>query len=131
MNRLGRMQKVTARAGRCQRGHDLLTDEARLAHATDDDAATHWKQQLHGLTKLRVESGGQLGYCPCFDLNDVRVAQLFKRGELGRKTAHHGSSFCAHRLVILDFQPANQDPQGADCTDDLGPPQSMESADRR
>ena len=32
MNGLGGMQKMAGRAGRSQRGHDLVADQSRLAH---------------------------------------------------------------------------------------------------
>ena len=52
---LGRMQKVGPRAGRGQRGGNLLPDQAGLAHAGDDHAALAGEQQLHGLAERCVE----------------------------------------------------------------------------
>ena len=46
VKRLGRVQEMGPRAGRRERGGDLLADEAGLAHAGDDHAALAGEQQL-------------------------------------------------------------------------------------
>ena len=64
---LRRMKKERRRAGAGERGRDLPADDARLAHAGDDDAAAAVEQQPHRALEAVVEAidqrenGGRLG----------------------------------------------------------------------
>ena len=83
-----RMQVMAARAGRGQRGGDLLADQSGLAHAGDDHAAAAAMQVLDGAAELAVEPFGQSQQRLAFELDDFAgVAQLLRRPN-GRARSH-------------------------------------------
>ena len=53
---LGRMQEPGGRAGARERRRDLPADDARLAHAGDDDAAPAVEEQLDGALEVAVDA---------------------------------------------------------------------------
>ncbi len=55
--RLGGMDELRRRAGRGEGRGDLARDMAALAHAGDDDAARHRRQEVDGPRECLVESG--------------------------------------------------------------------------
>jgi len=59
MKRLGRVQEVAPRAGAGQRGGQLLADQPRLAHASDDHARLASKQQIDRPAELGIQPRGQ------------------------------------------------------------------------
>ena len=50
------MKKERRRAGACERRGDLPADDARLAHAGDDDAPLAFEQHPHGAIEALVEA---------------------------------------------------------------------------
>ena len=56
VDRLGRVQKVARRAGRRQRGRDLLGDDAGLADAAGDDLALAPVEHAGGLGELAADA---------------------------------------------------------------------------
>ena len=94
MHRLGRMEPVARRAGRCQRGHDFLSDHPRFAHAGNDYVSPALVQQFYGLAKLAVQPVGHLSKGPAFDLDDLPgVTELFEGAEIPDRA-------CASVLII-------------------------------
>ena len=59
VNRFGRMQKERRRADARQRRRNLAADDARLAHAGQDDAAAAFAQELDGALESLVEAVDQ------------------------------------------------------------------------
>ena len=99
VDRLGRVQAVAASAGRGQRGHDLLADQARLAHAGDDHVAAALRR---GSSTARqnscVEPFGHLGQGAAFGLEDLPgVAELLEVAERMRGL----SRLCFHESPSL------------------------------
>ena len=99
MHRLGRVQAMAGGAGRGQRGHDLLTDQARLAHAGNNHVAAAGIETGDRATKLAVQPLGHLGQGAAFRLNDLPgVAELLEGCHPGRRRR----GFHTHRRVVLD-----------------------------
>ena len=78
VNRFGRVEEEGRRAGAGERGGDLPADDARLAHAGDDDAAAAVEQQPDGALEAVVEpidereDRGRLGLQDLARERDVR-----------------------------------------------------------
>jgi hypothetical protein len=53
------MHEERGRAGRCERGCDLVADVARLAHAGHDHAAARGQHEARGRDEGRSEAGLQ------------------------------------------------------------------------
>src|ERR1044072_1732518 len=53
------MQEVGGRAGARERRRDLLADDARLAHAGEDDTSATIAEQFHGAIESLVEAIGK------------------------------------------------------------------------
>ena len=93
MHRLGRMQEMAPRAGRGQRGHDLLSDQPRLADAGHDRAAPAMEEAIHGPAELLVQPPRNLGDRPAFGLHDLAgKAQLLEGGPAVRGPRRLGCS---------------------------------------
>ena len=94
VDRLGRVQAMAGRAGRGQRGHDLLADQPRLAHAADDHVPPARMDQFDGPAKLAVEPVGQLGQGAALGEDHLPgEAELFEGAQIARSGS---SGFHAH-----------------------------------
>ncbi len=83
VNRFARMQGMAPRAGRRQRGGDLLSDQSCFAHAGDNHVPLATVQMLDGATELGIESLGQPQQRLALELDDLaRIAQLLLRRHL-------------------------------------------------
>ena len=110
VHRLGRMQEVAPRAGRGQRGHDLLPDEPRLADAGHDRAAPAVEEAIRGPAELLVQPPRDLGDRSAFRLHDLAgEAQLFEGGPAvcgrGGLAAHDSSSLTFLRIGCKKVRP--------------------------
>ena len=80
--RFGRVKKMAPRAGRGQRGGDLLADQAGLADASDDHAAAALVEFIRRAAELRVEPPAETLNCLGLDLDYLPgIAELFRRAE--------------------------------------------------
>ena len=85
VDRLGRVQAMAGRAGRGQRGHDLLADQAGLAHAGDDHVAPAGIDQLHRPAELAVEPVGHSARGAAFGQDHLPgEAELLEGAQLAR-----------------------------------------------
>ena len=94
VDRLGRVEEEGRRAGARQRRGDLAADDARLAHAGDDDAAAALEQQLDGALEVVVEAIDQAE-------DRRRLGAQHLAGEIERRSsvvgAHHRGSRAVSR----------------------------------
>ena len=79
MHSLGRMKKMTRRAGGRQCGGDFLPNEARLSDSCDNDIPGTGMDDGNGLAKGRTETTGRLNDRPADGTDDIpSKAELFK-----------------------------------------------------
>ena len=77
VDRFGRMEIVAARAGRGERGGDLLADQTGLAHAADDHAAAAIIKLVNRPAEFGIQPPGQ-----AFDRLGLHLDDLPGVGEL-------------------------------------------------
>ena len=88
VNRFGRVQEMAPRAGRSERGRQLLPDQSGLADAGDDHAAAAKVERIDRVAKLHVQPVGDSRQGLRLELDDfARVAKLFERRERAGQSA--------------------------------------------
>ncbi len=114
VDRLGRVQAMAGRAGRGQRGHDLLAHQPRLAHAGDDHVPPALKDQLHGPAKLAVEPVGHLGQGAAFGQDHLPgEAELLEGAQDARRRRRLPCSSTRQSLTEIFEEQPDRPP---DCT---------------
>jgi hypothetical protein len=77
VNRFGGVQEKCGRAGAGQRRGDLPRDDARLAHASDDHAASTVAQQFYRADETAVEAVNERE-----NGRSLRLQDLARQGEI-------------------------------------------------
>ena len=99
VHRLTGMHEVSAGAGRGQRGRDLLSNQAGLAHAGHNHVPAACQYQVDRLTERVIQAIGQHRECLGLGADDLTSEpQLFETGQC----VGSAGSIRAHRHAFLD-----------------------------
>ena len=89
VDRFGRVQEPGRRAGARERRRDLAADDARLAHAGDDDAAAAVVEQLDRALEVAVDAIDQAE-----DRRRLGAQDLARELEAGDRVGGHAAAAC-------------------------------------